>query len=876
MKRFLSAFPRVVFILFILLETTLAEEYIIKNYNIHDGLVQSAVRSLYQDSTGFLWIGAINGLSCFDGRRFYNFREPYDLFSSQISTIARSPEGNLLLLNKEGEIWQFDGTEFSRYKITLPSTGVKINDFIVYEKGLLIGTQNHGCFYIIGENVFHYNSEGGLYHNRVRDISRDSYGIYIISDGGVNEFKDGAVFPLFPNENYNITAIIRHSGGEYWAGFQNEGIFRQKDKTWEKMFSIPGVYINGFAENKNTAIWFSSNFGLRRIVENSLGEVYIFDEINTLLVRNVIIDKENNIWCGSYGKGLYKLSESFFFNFTVENGFSSYYGKVLLHDSRDRVWVSAATRGCAAFSCEGAKFFNASTGYSFINVTGAAEIPSGDIIIAADNSLYKYSDSGMSLYNTENPGGGILDVFTDSQGTLWMGKRNDGAVKLCDDKWERFSYLPDKISVTYIYEDHSGDMWFAAYNDGLYCYNGKEIIHYSVSNGLGSDIVNSVLDVSGSGIWIATKRGVNILNENGITDTLDINDGLPGNIINSLGYYDGKVLIGTSDGLAVWDNRDINFFTAREDLPGNDISDAIIPVDNFGKAWFGSTGGVSAFKINQYLEKDYFHRAYFNKIYTEKDTLRFNLIKTGDETDSLTFSSARDFIRFEFNTISFSKEISWYRYKLVSVNENSKWQYSKENIISVDDPKSGSYRMVIETRSFGEDWKPAYDLILVITDPFYKTNAFFIFTGGVILLFSAGYYYSRKKQKIKNKYKTSSLNKADIDEIMEKIKFVIEGQKQYKNSGFTLKQLSEVLSFPREHLSQVINTRMGKNYNDYINSRRINEAKTLLEKNGSLNMQIIQIAYEVGFNSKSSFNTAFKKFTGKTPSEYKRQFTGQG
>ena len=70
------------------------------------------------------------------------------------------------------------------------------------------------------------------------------------------------------------------------------------------------------------------------------------------------------------------------------------------------------------------------------------------------------------------------------------------------------------------------------------------------------------------------------------------------------------------------------------------------------------------------------------------------------------------------------------------------------------------------------------------------------------------------------------------------------------------------------YLSHVINASFNQNFRDFINSYRIEESKSRLVQD---DMNILNIAYEVGFNSKSAFNTAFKKFTGMTPKEYRKK-----
>nr|WP_298556261.1 helix-turn-helix domain-containing protein [uncultured Algibacter sp.] len=82
--------------------------------------------------------------------------------------------------------------------------------------------------------------------------------------------------------------------------------------------------------------------------------------------------------------------------------------------------------------------------------------------------------------------------------------------------------------------------------------------------------------------------------------------------------------------------------------------------------------------------------------------------------------------------------------------------------------------------------------------------------------------------------------------------------------------LSKELNLSEGYISQLINKNSNLNFNDYINSLRITDAKNMLVDSEYNNYTILAIGLESGFNSKSSFYTAFKKFTGKTPVEYKK------
>jgi len=122
----------------------------------------------------------------------------------------------------------------------------------------------------------------------------------------------------------------------------------------------------------------------------------------------------------------------------------------------------------------------------------------------------------------------------------------------------------------------------------------------------------------------------------------------------------------------------------------------------------------------------------------------------------------------------------------------------------------------------------------------------------------------------KIKYKGSTLNPDDVDRYIERLKRCMNKDKPYLNPGLSLTKLSRKLSIQPRHLSQIINSSLNQNFFDFINVYRIEEAKKYLSNPSMGEETILEIAYMVGFNSKSAFNNAFKKITGNTPSEFKK------
>jgi len=126
------------------------------------------------------------------------------------------------------------------------------------------------------------------------------------------------------------------------------------------------------------------------------------------------------------------------------------------------------------------------------------------------------------------------------------------------------------------------------------------------------------------------------------------------------------------------------------------------------------------------------------------------------------------------------------------------------------------------------------------------------------------------KFKHRPKYEYSSLTAQDIARYKDNLITYLGQEKPYTDPDLKLQNLADHLGIPSYQLSQIINTELDRNFYDLINSFRIEEAKHQLTDPDNQHLTILATAYDVGFNSKSAFNTAFKNYTKMTPSQYKK------
>ena len=122
--------------------------------------------------------------------------------------------------------------------------------------------------------------------------------------------------------------------------------------------------------------------------------------------------------------------------------------------------------------------------------------------------------------------------------------------------------------------------------------------------------------------------------------------------------------------------------------------------------------------------------------------------------------------------------------------------------------------------------------------------------------------------KQQDKYKKSGLTTSFSTELKEQLMQLLEVDKIYRQNNISLAMVSDQLGTTRHNTSQVINEHFGLNFFELINKYRIEEATEILKNDKNKNLNIIDVAYEVGFNNKVTFNKSFRKVLSQTPSQY--------
>ena len=182
-------------------------------------------------------------------------------------------------------------------------------------------------------------------------------------------------------------------------------------------------------------------------------------------------------------------------------------------------------------------------------------------------------------------------------------------------------------------------------------------------------------------------------------------------------------------------------------------------------------------------------------------------------------------------------------------------------------------------------WVTAFLSILVYFLPISTTinpfNLVYLLT--LILIYLLGYKMltspvtfgftltSGTNESDKKRYTRSGLKSDKHQEQLQKLQNLMEDEQLYLDSELTVNDVAEKVGMSKHHFSQLINEGLHQNFFEFINRYRVEHAKKLLEDSTKDYLKILAIGYEAGFNSKSTFNSLFKQYTGQTPTRFRKE-----
>jgi ligand-binding sensor domain-containing protein/AraC-like DNA-binding protein len=822
-------------------------------------LKNDSILSLAEDNDGFIWIGTDGGgISKLQDSNWDIYSTSQGLSDNIIRAIVIDPKNNVWIGTANGLNRLKEG------KITIYDTGIddlgnSITSMISKSGGgLWIGTDGNGLYHIDKNGAYEtFTLEDSLSSNEITALCEDKSGhLWVGTEKGLNRLKNLKTKSVNQNTLYlkghTIRTIKEDTSGIIWIGTDGDGLYQFNKghlSYFPAEYFISNDYIFSFLQDFESNIWIGTyTNGLIRMTPSRIKSLPVDKLMPNSLINLLIEDNTGYLLLGTDRNGVIRINPQ---GSIIEKFLPGARIRSLHQDKQGSFWIGTLKNGLARIGREDTILYTTREGLSSNEITCIFEDGSGNIWIGTSNGINKFYHGEFIVFSKKSlsadPGSFIRSVTEGVNGKLWIATK--GGLKHFQDKdLKDYSFSGGKkieFDILSLYADKKGNLWMGTNGNGLALLKNDSLTLFNRDSGISSNYILSILEDDMENLWMSSYTGVLRISKN-----------------NCLDYSNKK-----SQAITSISFNDQDGMKNSECLYGG--QPAAIKTSK-GELYFPTLKGVAIFNPATIKLNHIPPQVFIEEIYINNEQVK--------NKKRLTFSAGEKIIEFYFTAVGFrAPEKVKIQYMLEGFN--SQWLSIKprqKRAALYVNLKAGKY--IFRVRACNSDgvWNSKEaNFHFNIKTQLYNTPLFYVIFG-IILVGISLFTYSwinRKKNLAKNekKYKTSALLQERVDEILPKLQKLMDEEKIYLNADLTLNKLSQQLHVHYNHLSQIVNEHLNQSFNDFINSYRIEEAKRRIKDPKEAGKTILEIAYDTGFYSKSVFNTAFKKFTGITPSQFKKE-----
>ena len=788
-----------------------SKNLIFNNINIEQGISQSTIEDIFQDSEGYIWLGTNDGLNRYNGYEFkiYNYEEYQNSISHNgITDITEDKYGNIWVSTVSGVNKINKKTEkISNYteingKIKEDSTTEII---VTKDNNILVGTYEGLNIYNAKEDRFDIilEQKDGILSSCIYSIDEDINGnIWIGTELGLNKLsKDFKVLETYTSESGIYNIFCDDENGFVWAGSDSSGLLKIDTKTKEvkqyinnieDLNSLPANQVGAIIRDSKGNLWVGTTNGLARYNEkNDSFDVYknkVYDK-NSLVyndVRSIIEDREGVLWVGTYsGISIFDTESSIkYYNAGLDDGYLLSENMVhgIYEDDEGYLWVGSRTKGVNIIDREN----NTSKSISMENnnviqsnsindITGYKDF----IFVATDAGVLKINkkENTIQNYNLEDGliGENVKDIFVCDKNYLWIGSTN--GLNLLDIENDKIIDMTDYVDegsyVRYVYQGQDGSYYIGFLRDGglgIIEPNSKETKYYkNIPNdktSISSNRIRYINEDSKGNIWIGTSYGLNKYDpKTKVFKRYTTSDGIANNTIYGVLVDDNdNIWVSTNKGISQIDtkNNTVNNLSVTDGLQGNEFNGNAAFKSKSGELFFGGINGLNAFYSEDVNSINNKSKVIFDGFkVNDKDYLDINGLKFDNNTENIK-------IKFFTPVYSSNKNIS-YEYELIG--SNSSKATTKENYVIYNDLLPGKYTFKVRAVDSRGDISDSETIEFSIKYPFWMSPiACFIYLVIAILFI------------INNKYKLKYLDRLVKSRTKELEEQMIKNEELYNNN----------------------------------------------------------------------------------------------
>lgn len=629
-------------------------DLLFENFTIRNGLPTNTVQEIVQDTTGFLWLATLNGLSRFDGENFRNYYfkpdEPYTLPSNIINNLYISAKGDLWIATWNG-LCKYDPI-YDRFECYIPNSDLALGA----SQNIIsaIDETKDGTIYCLSVGGYLYSIENGNIHTRL-NLQQDECKILVIDDNDrcwvsskniVFRFDIKSNLTTRFNIQYRvsiqkpeITDMIVSDTALFISSYNSDLIKYNYITGNHTYFNLAdGLFHTTSLWKQDNNLYVGTSEGLK-IMNLKTNEIITYADdylneksISSNSILDVFIDKQSNLWIGTI-RGL---------NVAYKNrGFQGYHiflddinndinVNTICKDASNQLWLGY-TIGFEVFDKNNTsvKFFNKKEGLlptsQISEVFCIYEDSQKNIWIGTYiNGLLKY-DPETKLFRQyypgkrdyDIPGADVRDIQEDAYGNLWIVIHGKG-IYVLKEGMQHFIALtkfapniPEALNQSWAFDidfDRNNNLWVTS-NLGGYYYNftTKQYVQFNQSEAslhyLSNNYIPTIFIDSRNTKWLAGRNGLNIISDDlSRFKILNQETGLPNNEIQAIiEDNNGKLWASTNNGIVriVYKHNfdfEIMSFDRSHGLHSNDFSRHSALLSDDSTIYFGGSSGYTCFK----------------------------------------------------------------------------------------------------------------------------------------------------------------------------------------------------------------------------------------------------------------------------------------
>ncbi len=537
---------------------------------------------------------------------------------NSVTAITQTRDGYLWLATFDGLV-RYDGVRFTVFDKS-NTDGLTSSRFTALfedtDGALFIGTVDGGLTRYQHGTFTSYTTRDGLPNNEVTSIQQDGDGLQITTTQGYAFWRGGRIQP--DPEKFNARESLSYvsPSGAHWT-WDVRGLHRRvAGRVTTYPFPAPqeqrGSIDSLMFEDREGNLWVgSAGQGIRRISHAGITHYSEQDGVPTkAIIRPYCQDTEGNVWFGTQPylqgtplendqgqaaarPGLLRFKDGRFTPLGVKDGLSSNIIRAVYEDREGTLWIGTDDRGLNHLSKQFLKTYSTTDGLVSKNIYPIYQDRSGKIWIGAFGGLSQFDDQQRHVTNYTLadglPGPNVQALVEDHQGRLWIG----GTLGLWQDG--KFSAPPHALPVVdyaycAIYEDREHVLWFGS-SRGLIRFQNGAATAFTTADGLPSNDVCTIIEDRQGRLWLGTYRGLAEFRDGTIVVHTDQEGPANSHVRAIYQDSDDTLWIGTYD-TGLYRRKDGHFtrYSVETGLFSNGVF-AILE-DNRGNFWMSSNRGI--------------------------------------------------------------------------------------------------------------------------------------------------------------------------------------------------------------------------------------------------------------------------------------------